>query len=297
MSSGAAPTAEATPHGVRRVTVIGAGTMGHGIAGQAALCGFEVRLFDPSDAALEAGLARVRDIYAKGVERGKLSAEERDAALGRLSAARGGAAAAAEGADLVIEAIPERLELKRALFAEVEPAVAPGALLASNTSSLSISAIAEGVAAPERLLGMHFFNPVAVMPLLELVRGARTSDESVARARALGESLQKTCIVVKDSPGFATSRLGIALGNEAMRMFEEGVASAEDIDRAMVLGYKHPIGPLALTDLVGLDVRLSISEHLHRELGTDTFKPPQVLRDKVARGELGKKVGRGFYTY
>lgn len=297
MSDGAATTAAEPRHGVRRVTVIGAGTMGHGIAGQAALCGFEVRLFDPSDDALEAGLARVREIYTKGVERGKLSAEERDGALGRLSAARGGAALAAEGADLVVEAIPERLELKRALFAEVEPAVAPGALLASNTSSLSISAIAEGVAAPERLLGMHFFNPVAVMPLLELVRGARTSDESVARARALGDALQKTCIVVKDSPGFATSRLGIALGNEAMRMFEEGVASAEDIDRAMVLGYRHPIGPLALTDLVGLDVRLSISEHLHRELGTDTFKPPQVLRDKVARGELGKKVGRGFYDY
>jgi len=285
------------PPRVERVAVIGAGTMGHGIAGQAALCGLDVRLFDPSDAALDAALARVADSYAKGVERGKLSAEERAAALGRLRAARGGAAAAAEGADLVIEAIPERLELKRALFAEVEPAVAPSALLASNTSSLSITRIAEGLARPARLLGMHFFNPVAVMPLLELVRGAETSDEAIAAARAVGERLQKTCIVVKDSPGFATSRLGIALGNEAMRMLEEGVASAEDIDRAMVLGYKHPIGPLALTDLVGLDVRLSISEHLRRELGADTFTPPQILRDKVARGELGKKVGRGFYTY
>jgi 3-hydroxybutyryl-CoA dehydrogenase len=280
--------------------------MGHGIAGQAALCGFEVRLFDPSEDALEGGLARIAEIYSKGVERGKVSAEAREGALARLSGVRGGAGAggaragaalASEGADLVIEAIPERVELKRALFAEVEPAVAPGALLASNTSSLSISSIAEGLAHPERLLGMHFFNPVAVMPLLELVRGAQTSDEAVRRARAVGEALQKTCIVVKDSPGFATSRLGIALGNEAMRMFEEGVASAEDIDRAMVLGYKHPIGPLALTDLVGLDVRLSISEHLHRELGSDTFKPPQILRDKVARGELGKKVGRGFYPY
>jgi 3-hydroxybutyryl-CoA dehydrogenase len=299
MSQGATqqPAEVAPSHGVRRVTVIGAGTMGHGIAGQAALCGFEVRLFDPSDAALEGGLAKIAESYAKGVERGKLSAEAREGALSRLSAARGGAGSASAGADLVIEAIPERLELKRALLSEVAPAVSARALLASNTSSLSISALAEGVAHPERVIGMHFFNPVAIMPLLELVRGERTSDEVVARARALGEALQKTCIVVKDSPGFATSRLGIALGNEAMRMFEEGVASAEDIDRAMVLGYKHPIGPLALTDLVGLDVRLSISEHLHRELGADTFQPPQVLRDKVARGELGKKVGRGFYTY
>ena len=144
---------------------------------------------------------------------------------------------------------------------------------------------------------MHFFNPVAVMPLLELVRGSRTSEDTVTLARQLGEALLKTPIVVKDSPGFATSRLGIALGNEAMRIFEEGVASAEDIDRAMVLGYRHPIGPLALTDLVGLDVRLAISEYLYSQLGTDTFKPPQVLQDKVARGELGKKSGQGFYEY
>jgi 3-hydroxybutyryl-CoA dehydrogenase len=204
---------------------------------------------------------------------------------------------AVEGADLVVEAVPERLELKRAIFAEVEPLVASTTLLASNTSSLSITKIAEGLTHPERFIGMHFFNPVMIMTLLELVRGEATSDESVALAHEVGERLLKTCIVVKDSPGFATSRLGIALGNEAMRMFEEGVASAQDIDLAMTLGYKHPIGPLALTDLVGLDVRLSISEHLHRELGTDTFKPPQILKDKVAAGELGKKVGRGFYTY
>jgi 3-hydroxybutyryl-CoA dehydrogenase len=230
-----------------------------------------------------------------------MSAEEVKAARARISLASleedQPLSRACEGATLVIEAAPERLDLKRKIFAEVEEVVSEQTLLATNTSSLSIDKIAEGLKYPQRFIGMHFFNPVAVMPLLELVRGSQTSDETVEISRRLGEDLLKTPIVVKDSPGFATSRLGITLGNEAMRIFEEGVASAEDIDRAMVLGYRHPIGPLALTDLVGLDVRLAISEYLHSQLGTDTFKPPQVLKDKVARGELGKKSGQGFYEY
>ena len=282
---------------VQRITVIGAGTMGHGIAAQAARCGYSAHLYDPQEGAVERGLSQIHASYDKAVAKEKMSEEQRAEARGRLSGSAGELGDAVKGSELIIEAVPERLALKRQIFQSIEAQVAPNVILASNTSSLSISAIASGLTHPERLLGMHFFNPVMIMPLLELVRGEQTSDDVVDAMKALGETLLKTCIVVKDSPGFATSRLGITLGNEAMRMFEEGVASAEDIDRAMTLGYRHPIGPLALTDLVGLDVRLSITEHLYRELGTDTFKPPQILIEKVARGELGKKSGRGFYSY
>lgn len=283
------------------VTVIGAGTMGHGIAGQMARCGAQVRLYDAQEESLNRGFKNIQAIYQKAIKRQKMSAAEVEESLQRITLAQptgdGSLARACEGATLVIEAAPERLDLKQSIFTEAEGVVNDEAILATNTSSLSIDKIASALRVPSRFIGMHFFNPVAVMPLLELVRGSATSDEVVAASRALGEALLKTPIVVKDSPGFATSRLGIALGNEAMRIYEEGVASAEDIDRAMVLGYRHPIGPLALTDLVGLDVRLAISEYLYGELGSDTFNPPQVLRDKVARGELGKKSGRGFYEY
>jgi 3-hydroxybutyryl-CoA dehydrogenase len=279
-----------------RVVVIGAGTMGHGIAGQAARFGYDVVLNDIDDARVQKGLSAIEAVYRAGVDKGKLAAADADAARGRLRGASDLEAAVAS-ADLVVEAVPENMELKRALFARVEAAAPATALLGTNTSSLSVTEIAAAVKAPERVVGLHFFNPVAVMPLLEIVRGEYTSDAALEAARAFGARIEKTCIVVRDSPGFATSRLGIALGNEAMRMFEEGVASAEDIDRAMVLGYRHPIGPLALTDLVGLDVRLAITEHLHRELGTDTFKAPKVLRRMVRAGKLGKKSGQGFYTY
>ena len=248
------------------LTVIGAGTMGHGIAGQAARCGAQVKLYDTSAEALERGLGQIERIYQKALKKGKMSAEEIVSARSRISLAslegEGALSRACQGATLVIEAAPEHLDLKRAIFAEVEAAVSDDALLATNTSSLSIDKIATDLQHPQRFIGMHFFNPVAIMPLLELVRGSQTSEETVTLAQHLGEALLKTPIVVKDSPGFATSRLGITLGNEAMRIYEEGVASAEDIDRAMVLGYRHPIGPLALTDLVGLDVRLAISEYL-----------------------------------
>ncbi|MAD61628.1 MAG: 3-hydroxybutyryl-CoA dehydrogenase [Myxococcales bacterium] len=282
------------------IVVIGAGTMGHGIAGQAARCGAQVRLYDASSEALGRGKIHIEAIYKKAIAKSKMTAEDVEMALSRISyidPEQNTLAQACKGASVVIEAAPERLELKRKIFAEVESVVDPNCLLASNTSSLSIDKIADVLNHPTRFIGMHFFNPVAIMPLLEIVRGQASSEQTVARTRFIGEALLKTPIVVKDAPGFATSRLGIALGNEAMRIYEEGVASAEDIDRAMVLGYRHPIGPLALTDLVGLDVRLAISEYLHEQLDTDTFKPPQILKDKVAKGELGKKTGRGFYEY
>lgn len=281
---------------IERITVVGAGTMGHGIAAQAARFGYRVVLNDVGPERIEAGLAAMRRTWEKGVAKGKLTAEQARAAE---DAVRGEVdlEAAVADADLVIEAVPERIDLKKALFARFEQAAPAHALLATNTSSLSITEIAAATQRPERVIGMHFFNPVAVMPLLELVRGEYTAESTVEAARAVGERLEKTCIVVRDAPGFATSRLGIALGNEAMRMLEEGVASAEDIDRAMTLGYRHPIGPLALTDLVGLDVRLAITEHLYREIGTDTFRPPRILRRMVRAGKLGRKTGQGFYTY
>ncbi len=282
--------------GLETVAVLGAGTMGHGIAGQAARCGYTVRLFDVDEAAVTRGLTGIERVYAKGVAKGKMTEDEVAKANARLSGASDLAAAVGD-ADLVVEAAPEDMDLKKRIFADLDTMAPAHAILGTNTSSLSITEIASATSNPARVLGMHFFNPVAVMPLLELVRGEYTSDAVVAEARAFGERLLKTCIEVQDSPGFATSRLGIALGNEAMRMFEEGVASAEDIDKAMLLGYRHPIGPLALTDLVGLDVRLAITEHLYRELGSDAFRAPKVLRRMVRAGKLGKKSGQGFYSY
>jgi 3-hydroxybutyryl-CoA dehydrogenase len=230
------------------------------------------------------------------VAKGKVEAADRDRTLEAIAPAGELEAAVAE-ADVVVEAAPEELDLKRALFARLAQATPGHALLGSNTSSLSISAIAAGCGAEGRVIGLHFFNPVPVMTLLEIVHGERTSEDSVAAARAFGRRLGKDPILVRDSPGFATSRLGVLLGLEAMRMLEQGVASAEDIDKAMELGYRHPMGPLKLTDLVGLDVRLAIAEHLHRELGTETFAPPAILRELVAAGKLGRKSGQGFYTH
>jgi len=278
------------------VAVIGAGTMGHGIAYVAALAGCRVCLTDAKAEQLARATQLIDRAFDKAIEKGKVTTAQRDAALVRLSTARTPEECAAAAA-IVIEAIPERIDLKQELFAALEHVVSADALLASNTSSLSIGEIAAPLAHPERALGMHFFNPVPVMKLLEIVRGPATSDDAVARARAFAALAGKEPIVVRDTPGFATSRLGVVLGLEAIRMLEQGVASAADIDRAMELGYNHPIGPLRLTDVVGLDVRLAIAEHLHATLGEDTYRPPQLLRDKVARGELGKKTGQGFYRW
>ncbi len=280
---------------IHRIAVIGAGTMGHGIAHVAALAGHEVRLYDVTAEAAATGRDKVAANLAKGVELGKLAAEARTAALGRLTST-GELAVACADVDLVIEAVPEQLPLKQKLFHDVERVAPASALLASNTSSLSLAAIASAVADAPRVVGMHFFNPVHLMKLVEVVRHAGSDTSAVATAVGLATAWGKTPITVKDSPGFASSRLGIALGMEAIRMVEEGVASVDDVDTAMKLGYGHPMGPLELTDLVGLDVRLGIAEYLSDALGT-SFEPPELLRRMVAEGKLGKKSGHGFYRW
>ena len=280
---------------VRTVTVIGAGTMGHGIAHVCAQAGATVRIQDAMQGGARAGLGKIAKNLDKGVQLGKLSPEERDATISRLSAAETLEDACA-GADLVIEAVPEMLELKREIFAVVDKAAPAHALLATNTSSLSIADIASVLHDKTRLVGMHFFNPVHLMKLVEVVRHKTASDAAVALAVAYAEKLGKTPITVTDSPGFASSRLGLVIGLEAIRMVEQGVASPTDIDIAMKLGYGFPMGPLELTDLVGLDVRLGIAEYLEGKLGNG-FTPPQLLRDKVAANKLGKKSGEGFYKW
>jgi 3-hydroxybutyryl-CoA dehydrogenase len=270
--------------------------MGRGIAQAAAQAGYATVLFD----AVPGVPARARDeieaTLEKGIARGKVTVEEKAATLGRLRLETELAPAVA-AADLVVEAIPERLDLKRDLFRETEALAPAAAILASNTSSLSIADIAEVVQRPGRVLGLHFFNPVHLMRLVEIVVAPGSESVTVERARAFVESIGKRPIVVRDSPGFATSRLGLTLGLEAMRMMEEGVATAEDIDLAMELGYNHPMGPLKLTDLVGLDVRLAIAEHLARTIDPARFEPPGVLRRMVEEGKLGRKTGEGFYLW
>lgn len=280
---------------VERAAVLGSGTMGHGIAQVLAQCGIETRLYDVAQDLAERGVARVRENLDKGVEKGKVEPAARDAALARLSATAD-FERAVDGVHAVVEAVPEKLDLKRDLFARLSRRLGPDVLLATNTSSLSIAGIAEAAEHPERVTGMHFFNPVHIMKLVEVVRTERSSDAAVATSVGLALRMGKDPITVTDSPGFASSRLGLVIGLEAMRMVEAGVASAEDIDKAMTLGYGFPMGPLRLTDLVGLDVRLSIAEYLEREVG-ERFAPPAILREKVARGELGKKSGRGFYDW
>ncbi len=277
------------------VAVLGAGTMGHGIAQVCAQSGRRVVMRDVDEAALERGIAGIRKSLERLLTKERISAEQKRAALDAITTTTDLAQAVRE-ADLVVEAIPERMELKLSTFREVDRAAPPHALFATNTSSLSVTEIAGATERPGAVIGMHFFNPVPVMALLELVRGIRTTDATVETARAFAASVGKEPIVVHDSPGFATSRLGIILGVEAIRMLETGVASAADIDKAMKLGYRHPMGPLELTDLVGLDVRLAIMEHLTREVG-EQFRPPVLLRQLVRAGKLGRKTGEGFYTY
>jgi 3-hydroxybutyryl-CoA dehydrogenase len=280
---------------IRTACVMGAGTMGHGIAQVLAQIGVASRLFDIDAGQVEKGLGAVRSNLDKGVEKGKVNVADRDAALALLSGTTK-LDEAVRDAQVVIEAVPEKLALKQSIFRDLGTSLGPDVLLATNTSSLPITRIAEVTRHPERVVGMHFFNPVHIMKLLEVVETPHSSVDAVQCAIELGKRMGKEPIRVKDAPGFASSRLGIAIGMEAIRMLESGVASAEDIDKAMVLGYGFPMGPLRLTDLVGLDVRLSIAEYLERELG-ERFAPPQLLRDKVARGELGKKSGRGFYAW
>jgi 3-hydroxybutyryl-CoA dehydrogenase len=278
-----------------RILVVGAGTMGRGIAGVCALSGYETWVFDADPETQRAARGAIEASWGRAIERGKLSSEDAELARHRLRIAsrlREGCAA-----DLVIEAVPESLDLKRMVFEELDDLCPPRTILASNTSALSITRIAQATGRRDCVIGLHFFNPVAAMPLVEIVRGEATSRETEDRAAAFVESLGKRPVRVADAPGFATSRLGVALGLEAMRMLEEGVAGVEDIDLAMELGYGHRMGPLKTSDLVGLDVRLAIAETLAAELSPARFAPPEILRARVAAGRTGQKAGEGFYRW
>ncbi|MFI7279642.1 3-hydroxyacyl-CoA dehydrogenase family protein [Micromonospora chersina] len=276
-----------------RFVVVGAGTMGLGIAYVAAGAGYAVELVEVDPARGADALRRLGELWERGVQRGKLTAEAATANRERVTL-RAGLAEVAEGSDVIVEAVPERLDLKRAVLADAEGR--RPALLGSNTSSIPIAELAEGLERPADFLGLHFFNPVWAMALLEVVVGPATAPETTEAAVALAGRLGKDPVVVRDMPGFATSRLGVTLGLEAIRMVADGVASPADIDKAMVLGYRHPVGPLELTDMVGLDVRLDIARTLQAAYG-DRFAPPPLLVEMVAAGRLGKKSGQGFYTW
>lgn len=280
---------------VQTIAVLGAGTMGHGVAHAAAASGFATRLYDVSEAQLTKARSTIDGILRKAVELGKLTANEADAAIGRLTTSVD-VAAALEGADLVIETAPERIDIKMQLFAAID-AHAPGeAIVASNTSALSITEMAGTLKDPSRVAGMHFFNPVHKMKLIEIVRALESSDRALDTIEAVSRRMGKETVLVREAPGFITSRVNASIGNEAFFMLMEGVASARDIDKALKLGLNHPMGPFELVDLVGLDTRLSILEYLHRSMG-EKYRPCPLLSQYVKAGRLGKKVGKGVYDY
>ncbi len=280
---------------IQRVLVLGTGTMGQGIAQVTALAGYVTHMFDAEAGRISRAIESIKQSTDRLVQKGKMLNEARSEMIGALVATPD-LARACENVDLVIEAVPEQMALKVEMFTQIKALAPAHAILASNTSSLSITEMGKRVDAGARTIGLHFFNPPPVMELLEVVRGLETGEEVISICLAVAKRLGKTPIVVSDTPGFATSRLGVAIGAEAMRMVETGVAQVADIDRAMELGYRHPMGPLKLSDLVGLDVRLSILEHLHREIG-EQFRPPVILRQLVRAGRLGKKSGQGFYRW
>ena len=282
--------------GIQTVAVIGAGTMGAGIAQTCAQSGWTTNLFDAFPEGLERGIKGINDFWDKGIARGKTTPEQKAEWESRLHVCPE-LEDALKNVDLIIEAVPEIMELKREVFTELDRLAPAHAILGTNTSSLSIADIASVVGDPSRVIGMHFFNPVPLMKLLELVRHELTSNETIAIAEEAGEAMGKTCILVKNVPGFATSRLGVVLGNEAIRMLADGVASAKDIDTAMKLGYRHPMGPLELTDLVGLDVRRDILLNLQRSFNDDSYAPHPLLEKLVSQGNLGKKSGAGIYDW
>ncbi len=282
--------------GSRVVAVIGAGTMGAGIAQVCAQAGWSTRLYDAFSDGLEAGMERIDAFWDKGIARGKTTAEQKSEWAGNLSACPDLAEAVSD-ADLVIEAVPEILELKQQIFAQLDQLAPSHAILGTNTSGLKISDIAKATKRPDMVIGMHFFNPVPIMKLLELVRHEEVSDSTIEFAQEIGAEMGKSCILVNDVPGFATSRLGVVLGNEAIRMLADGVASASDIDTAMRLGYKHPMGPLELSDLVGLDVRRDILNNLAEAFGDESYRPHPLLNRLVEAGDLGKKTGKGLYDW
>jgi len=278
-----------------QVAVLGAGTMGHGIAQVSAMAGHDVSMRDIDEDIVDDGLAVIESNLDGGVERDKLTEAEAAATLDRLSGTTSLEDAVAD-ADLVVEAVPEDMDIKHDTVTEVESHVDRDVIIASNTSSLSLTAIASALDHPERAIGLHFFNPVHIMALVEIVVPEQASDDTMAQAHEFVRGIDKTPVEVTDAPGFASSRLGVSLGVEAIRMVQEDVASPRDIDTAMELGYNHPMGPLELGDVVGLDVRLDILEYLREELG-ERFRPPQILKRKVRAGKLGKKTGEGFYVW
>jgi len=280
---------------VKTIGVIGAGTMGRGIAYAAALGGYRTILEDVMPETLASGTAWIKGALEEGVTRGKVKPEERAAVLARIETVSSVEAACRE-ADFLIEAVPEEMELKLELYTLFDKFARPKAVLASNTSSLPIAEMAEMTYRPELCVGMHFFNPVPKMRLIEIVRAPKTSDQTIAICREVGTRMGKEVVVVKESPGFITSRINALIGNEAFAMLEAGLASAEDIDKAVKLGLNHPMGPFEMVDLVGLDVRLRILEYLHSTLG-EKYRPNDLLKRLVAEGRLGRKTGRGVYDY
>ena len=281
---------------ISSVAVIGAGTMGAGIAQVCAQAGWKTNLYDAFPEGLERGMKNIDAFWDKGIARGKTTQEQKTEWSSNLFAVSDMETAVKE-VDLVIEAVPEIPDLKHKIFADLGIMTKESCVLGTNTSSLSIAGIAAASGRPEKVIGMHFFNPVPIMKLLELVKHDDCSDDTISIAKEAGESMGKTTILVSDVPGFATSRLGVVLGNEAIRMLADGVASAKDIDTAMVLGYKHPMGPLALTDLVGLDVRRDILLNLKESFGDDSYTPHPLLEKLVSEGRLGKKSGKGIYDW
>ena len=279
-----------------KVAVVGAGTMGAGIAQVCAAAGSSVWLCDVSPEVLERAIGGITAFLDKGIAKGKSTAEHKAAVLAAIRTTPEIAEAAVE-ADLIVEAVPEKLELKQRIFAAAAAVCGDQTVLATNTSSLSLAEVFASVMGPQRCIGTHCFNPPPLMPLLEVVRMAETAQETIDAVLAYAGQLGKEPILVRDSPGFATSRLGVVLGLEAIRMVQEEVASAEDIDKAMVLGYRHPMGPLRLTDLVGLDVRMAIADYLREKLDSPAFEVPVLMREMVERGQLGAKSGRGFYDW
>src|SRR3990167_8949185 len=280
---------------VQNVAVIGSGLMGRGIAQVAALGGFRTTMVDVSESILQTALANIRSEMEKGVSLGKLAAEQKDQALARLTVETN-LEKAARDADLVIEAVPEDMKLKIETFVRLDNSAPAGALLASNTSSLSITEMAAVTKRPRQFLGMHFFNPVHKMKLLEIVRGLETAPETVKVAEEVGRQMGKETVVIKESPGFITSRINAMIGNEAFYMLQEEIATAADIDKAVKLGLNHPMGPFEMADLVGLDTRLHVLEYLHQTLG-EKFRPAPLMVQYVKAGRLGRKVGRGVYEY
>ncbi len=280
---------------IKTIAVIGAGTMGRGIAHVAALGGYRTILEDLLPNALRRAESEIRTNLDKAVELGKVSSGDAQAAVGRLEYA-GSVEGAAREADLVIEAVPEELESKIEIFTLLDKICRPGTILASNTSSLSISEIAGVTYRASKCVGMHFFNPVHKMKLIEIVRAAQTDDETISAAVEVGKRMGKEIVVIKESPGFITSRMNAMIGNEAFYMLGEGIASAEDIDKALKLGLNHPMGPFELVDLVGLDTRLHILNYLHQTLG-EKYRPAPLLVEYVQAGRLGRKAGKGVYDY